>query len=209
MIQTRVGLFETNSSSTHSVSIGLPRVEEKPDFKIPRGGYFKIPEYRVANGLESETIDNILVSEVWKLSFLVNVIATYIVDLEEDSEFLDIFSGLCGRVVDLADKDDQRKAISQDLIYMKWLKDMVFEETGTLIEIPIPEEKKYDHFPYFDQLWTDDGSGGEFYEEIQKSLENGDESKFKSLCREIVFNPSIIIQDKDEAYCCEYIKKVL
>ena len=208
MKQIRTGVYETNSSSSHSISIGLPEIQEKPNLKIPRGGYYKVPEYQVANGHEEETIKNILTTEVSKLSFILNIIATYLENLSEDSDddCLDILGGLCGRTVDLDNKDDQRKAISQDLIYMKWLRDMVFEETSTHIEIPIPEET--DYFPFFSTLYSE-RSCGDFYDEIFEALEDGDEARFKSLCREIVFNPSIIIQDIDSAYCCDYTENIL
>lgn len=209
MKQIRNSAFETNSSSSHSISIGLRKKEVIKD--IPRNvAIYEVPEYEIANGHEESTISNTLITEVSKLSFLFNIVATYIRDEYEDGYDNYIgttFSCLCERAVSESDYDDQRKAISQDLIYMRWIREMVQEETGTLIKIPIPSKKKYDDFPYFDTLWTEEHD--DFYEEIKKSIENQDESLFKSLCREIVFNPDIIIKDVDEAYSCEYEEHIL
>lgn len=78
MKSLRKGLFETNSSSTHSISIGP--VEEPESPKIPRNSkdVFKVPEYEVANGHTDATVINTIVSEVWKLSFLLDIVATHI-----------------------------------------------------------------------------------------------------------------------------------
>ena len=210
MKQIRKGLFETNSSSSHSISIG-PIKKKEVNKNIPRNiNLYEVPEYEVANGHEESTISNTLITEVSKLSFLFNIVATYIGDEYEDGYDNYIgttFSCLCGRAVSELDCDDQRKAISQDLIYMRWIREMVQEETGTLIKIPIPSKKNYDEFPYFYTLWTEEHD--DFYEEIKKSIEDQDESLFKALCREIVFNPEVIIKDVDEAYGCDYKENIL
>ena len=209
MKQIRQGLFETNSSSTHSVSIG-PIKKKEINKNIPRNiTLYEIPEYRVANGHEESTVCNILMTEVSKLSFLFNVIATCIKNEYEDYNdyIVTTFSCLCERPVSESDVVDQRKAISQDLIYMRWLREMVQEETGTLIKIPIPEEKRYNEFPYFDTLYSEDSDA--FYDELNKSIQDSNEELFKALCREIVFNTEIIIEDTDEAYCCELEKHVI
>lgn len=210
MKQIRKGLFETNSSSSHSVSIG-PIKKKEVNKNIPRNiNLYEVPEYMVANGHEESTVSNTLITEVSKLSFLFNIVATFIGDEYEDGYDNYIgttFSCLCERSVSESDCDDQRKAVSQDLIYMRWIREMVQEETGTLIKIPIPSKKKYDEFPYFDTLWTEEHD--DFYEEIRKSIEDHDESLFKALCREIVFNPEVIIKDLDEADGCDYKENIL
>lgn len=199
MKQIRWWIFETNSSSSHSVSIGpIKRKEISKD--IPRNvPIYEIPEYKVANGHTESTIINTLITEVSKLSFLFNVIASFIYyDYEEgyDGYIVNTLSCLCGRAISEADPNDQKKAISQDLIYMRWLREIVQEETGTLIKIPIPESNE---FPYFDVIYFT-GSSGDLYDELWKSIEDQDEALFKSLAREIVFNPEIIIKDSDESY---------
>lgn len=210
MKQVRSGLYETNSSSTHSVSIG-PIKKKKVNGDIPRQSteVYEVPEYQVANGHEESTIKNTLVSETYKLAFLVNVVATYIEEEYEnyDDYIATTFSCLCGRSVEEDNEDDERKAISQDLIYIKWLREMVEEETETKIKFPIPSEKSYESFPYYTTLYTE--KYDDFYEEIKKSIEDQDEALFKSLCREIVFNSSIIIEDTDKAYHCDYEENIL
>lgn len=209
MRQIRNSVFETNSSSSHSVSIG-PVKKKEVNKNIPRNiKLYEVPEYEVANGHEERTVSNTLMTEVSKLSFLFNLVATYISREYEDYNdyIVTTFSCLCGRAVSESDPADQRKAISQDLIYMRWLREMVQEETGTLIKIPVPKEKRYDEFPYFDTLYTE--GDDDFYEEIKKSIEDQDEALFKALCREVVFNPEVIIKDIDEAYRCDYEEHVL
>ena len=209
MKQIRWWIFETNSSSSHSVSIG-PIKKKEVNKNIPRNvPIYEIPEYKVANGHTESTISNTLITEVSKLSFLFNIVATCIQNEYEDYDdyIVTTFSCLCGRAVSESDLADQRKAVSQDLIYMRWLREMVQEETGTLIKIPIPKEKRYDEFPYFDTIYTEEHD--DFYEEIKKSIKDQDEALFKALCREVVFNPEVIIKDIDAAYSCDYEEYVL
>lgn len=210
MKQIRNNVFETNSSSSHSISIG-PIKKKEVNKNIPRNiKLYEVPEYEIANGHEDRTVSNTLMTEVSKLSFLFNLVATCIKnEFEDDYDdyIVTTFSCLCGRAVSESDVADQRKAISQDLIYMKWIQEMVQEETGTLIKIPIPKEKRYNEFPYFDTLWTEEHD--DFYEEIKKSIEDQDEALFKALCREVVFNPEVIIKDIDAAYSCDYEEHVL
>lgn len=210
MINYRKSIFETNSSSSHSITIG-PEESRIVNNDIPRnlGILFQVPEYKRADGREDSTVRNTLITEVAKLSFLFNIVATYISNLADgmscsSDKFISTkFSELCERNV-LQSDQDIKLAMSRDLIYMRWIKDVVFEETGTKIEIPIPEET---YFPYFDILYTD--SGDDFYNEIMNTMKNNNEAKFKSICREIVFNPDILIEDLDRAYCCDIIENVL
>ena len=209
MKQIRNNVFETNSSSIHSISIGPIRKKEV-NKNIPRDiKLYEVPEYEIANGHEESTISNILITEVSKLSFLFNIVATCIENEFEDYDdyIVTTFSCLCGRAVSESDVADQKKAISQDLIYMKWIQEMVQEETGTLIKIPIPKEKRYNEFPYFDTIYTEDND--DFYKEIKESIKDQDEALFKALCREVVFNPEVIIKDIDKAYCCDYEENLL
>ena len=136
MRQIRNSVFETNSSSSHSVSIG-PVKKKEVNKNIPRNiTLYEVPEYEVANGHENRTVSNTLMTEVSKLSFLFNLVATCIRNEYEDYNdyIVTTFSCLCGRAVSESDPADQRKAVSQDLIYMRWLREMVQEETGTLIK---------------------------------------------------------------------------
>lgn len=204
MKQIRTLFFETNSSSTHSVCIHV-RKKEEVVYNIPRNSksVFEIPEYKCSDGDEVDTITNVLMSEVYKTSFVLNTIGRYLEKLEDYSDDFPVaFSKLCdGKLIDLNDPDEVREAIGSDLIYTKWLKDVVHEETGTKIEFSIVDsEETYKYFPYITTPYSESSDSDEFFNEILESLENNDECKFKSLCREIIFNKEIIIEDKDEAY---------
>ena len=74
MKQIRFRTFETNSSSTHSVSIKINKPKQVIN-NIPRNSpeVFKICEYFISDGDELESIENILMSEVVKSAFILKL----------------------------------------------------------------------------------------------------------------------------------------
>lgn len=212
MEQIRFGTFETNSSSTHTVSIRVNKPKlVKND--IPRNSLdvFKIYDYEVCNGEESESIENILMSEISKTAFILKVIGHYLEGLFDDlsdDDFKKIYLDRCGKEsIDINDPIEFKKSMSEDLIYTKWLKDVVYEETGTRIEFELKHvEGSYSnkYFPYTSVPYNEGKSDDEFYDSLTDSLREENEHLFKSLCREIIFNKDIIIVDKDEAYYSSY-----
>lgn len=213
MRQIRLGVFETNSSSSHSVSIKV-REKEEVIKNIPRNQstIYVIQEYVCCNGDETSSITNILMSEVSKAAFMINVIGGHLEILYEDYEDMEItLKELCnGKSVDIHDKTAVLHAIENDLIYTKWVKDVVYEETGTRIEFSLKGEA-YRYFPYISTSYDDGELDSEenFYDELLEALKENDEFKFKSLCREIIFNKEIIIEDIDEAYGNEINRNLL
>ena len=213
----RTKCFETNSSSTHSVSIRMRKQEEVIN-NIPRNSKkpFQITEYLVSDGEETETVINTLMSENYKTFFIFAVIVEKLREILDDSDKEEeIIASLCGGVdYNLNGSDDELKQfyqtlLTEKLIYTRWLKEVVYEETGTEIVFKIPNT--IDWFPYMLTPYnseTDDHED-EFYSELISTIENNDEIKFKALAHEIIFNKEIIIVDKDEAYCSHIENKIL
>lgn len=215
----RIGLFETNSSSSHSVSIGMRKPKEITN-DIPRNSDrpFEIAEYFTADGDESETVINTIMSENYKTSFIFAVILERLGclydGLEDERTGIANLCGVDPNVLkEIESENDLRNAyktlLTENLIYTQWLKDVVYEETGTKITFKTPNTR--DWFPYmrtpYNSSYADPDD--EFYYELMSTLENNDEVKFKSLAREIIFNKEIIIVDKDEAYCSHIENKIL
>lgn len=217
MKQIRFGAFETNSSSTHTICIRVNKPKQV-DNNIPRNSseVFKIYDYEVCDGDELESIENILMSEISKTAFILKIIGCYLEDLYEDlddKDFKKMYLDRCGKEsININDPVEFKKSMSEDLIYTKWIKDVVYEETGTRIEFELKHvEGSYSnrYFPYTSVPYSEGSTDDEFFDSIFGSLKEENEHSFKSLCREIIFNKDIIIVDKDEAYCSHYNIKYL
>lgn len=164
MISIRRNVFETNSSSSHSLSI-LTYQEPRND-KIPRNAEsYKVEEL---GGYDFE-----IYSEVEKLSFMLNVIATYIRSHYE--------------------KFDDEKPFEEMLKYepFVWLQEMIKEETGTTIEFVDKKRKWYPYFETLDDEWFT----------IEKVFECdwSNEQEFKKYMKELIFdNNKGISYEEDE-----------
>ena len=189
----RNNVFETNSSSTHSISIC--RYEKPQENNIPRNykDVYMVSEFGDVGGSDETYACDTHNTEVSKLRFLINMIAS----VYEDSELYGDWS--------YERKDDEvykkeyfRKLITQDLFV--WLKEVVFEETGTEIEIEMPSNN---WFPYFEQTYTE-------YDSIENILdieedENGkyNKDKFKTRIKDIIFNSKVYIENENCPYGME------
>ena len=189
----RNGVFETNSSSTHSISIC--RYEKPQENNIPRNykDIYMVSEFGDVGGSDETYACDIHNTEVSKLRFLINMIASIYEDskLYEDWEY--------------ERKDDEtykkeyfRKLMVQDLFV--WLKEVVFEETGTEIEIEMPSNN---WFPYFEQTYTE-------YDSIENLLDieenedgNYNKDKFKTRIKDIIFNSKVYIENENCPYGME------
>lgn len=189
----RNNVFETNSSSTHSISIC--RYEKPQENNIPRNykDIYMVSEFGDVGGSDETYACDTHNTEVSKLRFLINMIAS----VYEDSELYGNW--------EYERKDDEiykkeyfRKLITQDLFV--WLKEVVFEETRTEIEIEIPLNN---WFPYFEQTYTE-------YDSIENMLdieedENGkyNKDKFKARIKDIIFNSKVYIENENCPYGME------
>ncbi len=183
MIQIRRNVFETNSSSTHSITISKYVPPERK--MIPRNfeGNYWISEYGEVVGGECEYALNSFLDEVDKLRFVVNMIAT----VYDRSRYYE--------------EDDDNKGfetlINKELFV--WLKETIQEETGTEITF----EKPYsEYYPYFDTVYSE-------YDEIEDLLalemNSGeyDKEKFKNRIKEIIFDKDIAVYNENCPYGME------
>ena len=189
----RNNVFETNSSSTHSISIC--RYEKPQENNIPRNykDVYKVSEYGDVGGSDETYACDTHNTEVSKLRFLINMIAS----VYEDSELYENWE-YERRDDGIYKKEYFRKLITQDLFV--WLKEVIFEETGTEIEIEMPSNN---WFPYFEQTYTE-------YDSIENMLdieedENGkyNKDKFKARIKDIIFNSKVYIENENCPYGME------
>lgn len=189
----RNNVFETNSSSTHSISIC--RYEKPQENNIPRNykDVYMVSEFGDVGGSDETYACDTHNTEVSKLRFLINMIAS----VYEDSELYENWK-YERRDDETYKKEYFRKLIIQDLFV--WLKEVVFEETGTEIEIEMPSNN---WFPYFEQTYTE-------YDSIENMLdieedENGkyNKDKFKARIKDIIFNSKVYIENENCPYGME------
>lgn len=189
----RNNVFETNSSSTHSISIC--RYEKPQENNIPRNykDIYMVSEFGDVGGSDETYACDTHNTEVSKLRFLINMIAS----VYEDSELYENWE-YERRDDETYKKEYFRKLIIQDLFV--WLKEVVFEETGTEIEIEMPSNN---WFPYFEQTYTE-------YDSIENMLdieedENGkyNKDKFKARIKDIIFNSKVYIENENCPYGME------
>lgn len=189
----RNNVFETNSSSTHSISIC--RYEKPQENNIPRNykDVYMVSEFGDVGGSDEIYACDTHNTEVSKLRFLINMIAS----VYEDSELYENWE-YERRDDEIYKKEYFRKLITQDLFV--WLKEVVFEETGTEIEMEMPSNN---WFPYFEQTYTE-------YDSIENMLdieedENGkyNKDKFKTRIKDIIFNSKVYIENENCPYGME------
>ncbi|MBQ7240295.1 MAG: hypothetical protein IJH63_01640 [Methanobrevibacter sp.] len=189
----RNNVFETNSSSTHSISIC--RYEKPQENNIPRNykDVYMVSEFGDVGGSDETYACDTHNTEISKLRFLINMIAS----VYEDSELYENWE-YERRDDEIYKKEYFRKLITQDLFV--WLKEVVFEETGTEIEIEMPSNN---WFPYFEQTYTE-------YDSIENMLdieedENGkyNKDKFKTRIKDIIFNSKVYIENENCPYGME------
>lgn len=182
MKQIRRSVFETNSSSSHSITI--TKWEPPKEVNIPRNlkKPFLVSEMGQVDDNERAVHDD----EVSKLRFIINMIAGAYEELtwsEKTEEYAETFRKLSFEGL-----------IEHDLFVL--LKEVVKEETGTTIEFAKPHR---DYFPYFEEAYNEDKYVKDLLDvEIEGNTLN--KEKFKARIKEIIFNKEIIIKDVDESY---------
>lgn len=173
--QIRCGVYETNSSSTHSVSIYNNSKRRFQD--IPRNSEV------VLNDTYEYGTD--IFDELGKLNYVVTMLAS-------------IIERKC-------DYDELKVESFENMInlnWFRWLADVVREESNTEVIYKCPtysngRDKTYQ--PYYDTTYDE-------YDSIETILAGDDsdmfddEMKFKERIKDIIYNPSIVIEDKENEY---------
>lgn len=171
--QIRCRVFETNSSSTHSVSIYNRKTEAK---EIPKDSRIVI---------STKQAEGTLYSELDKLNHVVTLLAS-IVEHKHDYGELEIKSF--------------EEMIS--LSWFKWLAEAVKEESNTEIVYEQPtywNGKEKTIVPYYDTTFDDDENIEDIFTDYNKTILL-DEVKFKERVKDIIYNPTMIIEDVEEEY---------
>lgn len=178
----RTNAFETNSSSTHSITISKYQKPREDD--IPRnltrdtGKLFSAVEYGDCGGGDDEYACDTLRTETEKLSFIINMIASVVEDTHSDMWD-------CNRREDIDyNKKIFKKMVKTDLFV--WLQEAVLEETGTMIDYVQP---KNDWFPFYETTY-DEWIG------IEELLQVSNKEKFKNKVKKIIFDKEIFINNE-------------
>ena len=171
----RFGVFETNSSSSHSVTIYNTKERKYSD--IPKNSTVILDD-TYSSGIE-------IFDELGKLNFVVTLLAS-IVERKHDYDEIEINS--FEEMVNLN--------------WFKWLAEVVKAESNTEVIYKCPtyyNGKEKTLVPYYNTTYDDDYNIESIF--CDKKLDVLiDETKFKERVKDIIYNPSVIIEDKENEY---------
>ena len=175
--QIRRNVFETNSSSTHSLSISTNR--KKIEYQdIPRDSTVVLDD---SFNTGTEIFD-----EMGKLNFVVTMLASIIeaTEYEDDPIKIETFEEMIA------------------LSWFRWLAEVVKEESNTEVVYDCPVQWNGTHVkyaPYYDTTYDE-------YESVEEIFTDGDEwvlkdrDKFKARVKDIIYNKNVIIESKENEY---------
>lgn len=173
--QIRIGVFETNSSSTHSVSI----------YNRSKLIFADIPKDSevIIDGTHSTTTD--IFDELGKLNFIVTMLAS-IIERKCDYDELEV------------------KSFEEmiNLNWFKWLAEVVKEESNTEVVYKCPKNYRGEDkssVPYYNTTWDEDNSIEDIFTNDNSDVME-DETRFKKRVKNIIYNPEVIIEDKENEY---------
>lgn len=171
----RRSVFETNSSSTHSVSICHRGKLVHAD--IPKESVVVI-DGKYATGTD-------IFDELGKLNFVVTILAS-IVERQCDYDELNI------------------KSFDEmiNLNWFKWLAEVIMEDSNTELVYKHPldwQGKECTWVPYYDTTYDEHYSIEDIFTDDNDSVLT-DKDLFKARVRDIIYNPEIIIEDKENEY---------
>ena len=184
MKSSRNLVFETNSSSTHSLTI---RRLSETCYDIPKDSILDI--CKEVRFISDETVS----SEMEKLRYIVGLVAL-LMDYEADNDYFgkDYYSYWGPK------SDEGWKKYSKQILefsWLVWLSEVVKEERNTTLYF----EKKMSDFPYISQ--KDSFEDEYVWEVLGLTRENMyDKEIVKELFRDIIFNPTIVLEDTVEEY---------
>lgn len=171
----RSNTFETNSSSTHSLTI-INKKFESGELPISssytctlEGQEFPWGEYSYQ-----------YITELGKARFMLNIIATHIED-----------KYMWKNVLNKTYEDTNFEEFIKENPFV-WFKEVLEEETGTEFEFVKPENAKY--FPYYSGICLEDDLDGII------EIDWYNEEKFKERVKQIVFNKNIVIVNSNIEY---------
>lgn len=168
--QIRYGVFETNSSSSHSVSIHSKK--DKILYDIPKDSEVVLND----DYLTGKYIDD----ELGKLNYVVKMLATIVEDKDYDDEI-------------------EIKSFEEmiNLNWFKWLAEVVKEESNTKVIYECPKHSRL--IPYYDTTWDEQDTIEEIFTNYDSSVLN-DEAKFKERVKFIIYDPTVVIEDEEDEW---------
>ena len=173
--QIRRSVFETNSSSTHSIIICCRKNKVYND--IPKNSTV------VIDG--TYNTESIIFDEMGKLNFVVTMLAS-IVECKNDYDELNI------------------KSFDEmiNLNWFRWLKEVVYDQSGTdlVYECPIGyQNKPVTYVPYYDTTYDEDDTVEDIFTGGHDNIIENEEL-FKKRVKDIIYNPEVLIKDEEEEY---------
>ena len=183
MKKIRKKVFETNSSSTHSMTIYKA---EEMFAKIPQNE----ENYDICKVLDV-AYNKVVIGEVSKLRYLLALISARVIEDVEDGnlELVEEYYSYWGA------KSDEGWLKFKDAIithcWIEWLCELIKEKCNTTLIF----SKTSDRFPYISDIYSfEDYSVSEMLGIHKKDVRN--KEVVKKLFEDIVFNPNIIIEDR-------------
>ena len=198
MFNIRRSLFETNSSSTHSISLSKPLPEKRDD--IPKHTKIFIEPYdQPACRYDDESIEILAYrTQMAKLRYLMHVIVSI---LHEDvpEKYLTEFKDKIDDWRYTPTKEEKEKYAEAffALPQFKWLSEAIYEKTGSVSCIKYDVE---DEFPFWQTIYDDNIGLLEVFEFDNKSW--NDKDTFKAKVSRFIFDESVVIYDKNIPYGC-------
>lgn len=174
--QIRRSVFETNSSSTHSVSIST-------NTKLT---YSYIPKDSKITLNDTWNYGTDIFDEMGKLNYIVTMLAS-IIEYRCDCDELEIEKSF-------------ESMISLD--WFKWLAEVVQEESNTEVVYINPtyiNGNKKTYFPYYDTTYDEYDSIEDIFTNYDSEVMTNKE-KFKDRVRDIIYNKNVTIEDKENEY---------
>ncbi|MBO5435303.1 hypothetical protein J6A31_05760 [bacterium] len=170
--QVRYGVFETNSSSTHSLTIHRRKA---PKFTfIPKNDVITIDGSYVV-----DTDD--VYDEFGKLNYIVYILASSIFEMGYDEDkFLSLTF-------------DQMVQLD----WFKWIADVINEVSNTVVKYVIPEDAKNNpkaKVPYYPSAYDTDEALIDIITGNNTDMLH-DEAAFKARMKEIIYDPEMIISE--------------
>lgn len=173
--QIRCGVFETNSSSTHSVSITNRRELFYAD--IPKNSEVILDDTFVSG---TDIFD-----EMGKLNFVVTMLASIV---ENECDYKDLSIESFEEMVELD--------------WFKWLAEVVKEESNTdvIYRCPVFYNGSFKRsVPYYDTTYDEVYAIEDIFTDCDLEVLK-DKEKFKERVKTIIYDKSVIIEDKENEY---------